>query len=584
MGRTVVRFDGFEVDLRAGELRKGNVNVRLQEQPLQILTMLLDRAGDVVTRDELKTRLWPDGTSVDFEHSVNAAIKRLRTALGDTADHPRYVETLHRRGYRFVAPIDLDGARDQAWRAAGVLSPANGRPRLVVLPFKNLSGDPAQDYFGEGMTEEIIAQLGQRSARHLGVIARASATSLRDSGRSARDIGQCLRADYLIDGSVRRERDRVRITVQLVETGGETHLWAESYDRELVDCLTIQAEVASQVADALALELLPERSARSGRTRHPGAYQAYLKGRFHWNTPGDTGVERAIAYYDEALSLDPGFAAAYSARARAWVTVSDYHRQPPRLALAAARESAGRALAIDPTEYEAHVALAEVQRVLDWDAAAATTSYRAALAVNPDHDATQRYFALFLAARGRGSEALAMADRACELDPLCLTLNTGAAAVRFFGGDFEGALERCRHTLDMEPSFVQAGRLMSAALVQLGRVRDAVDAIERLPRSRMNPVSLAWMGHALATGGHESRARDVLGRLRRMEKDQYVPAYHVALVHAALGDVDLAMASLERACEQRDPWLDTVGVDPRFAMLDQDPRFPALRARILGEA
>src|SRR5439155_854713 len=211
------------------------------------------------------------------------------------------------------------------------------------------------------------------------------------------DIGQCLRADYLIDGSVRRERDRVRITVQLVETGGETHLWAESYDRELVDCLTIQAEVASQVADALALELLPERSARSGRTRHPGAYQAYLKGRFHWNTPGDTGVERAIAYYDEALSLDPGFAAAYSARDRAW-----------------------------------------------------------------------------------------------ELDPLCLTLNTGAAAVRFFGGDFEGALERCRHTLDMEPSFVQGGRLMSAALVQLGRIHDAVDAIERLPRSRMNPVSLAW--------------------------------------------------------------------------------------------
>ena len=270
MDSTVVRFDGFEVDLRAGELRRGEASVRLQEQPLQILAMLLDRPGDTVTREELRMRLWPDGTTVDFEHSVNAAIKRLRAALGDAADHPRYVETLHRRGYRFIAPVERVGNSDAR---PGSLAPLDTRPRLVVLPFTNLSDDPAQEYFSDGLTEEIIAQLGRRSARHLGVIARTSAMALRHSGRTASDIGRCLRADYLIEGSVRREKNRVRITAQLVETSGETHLWSESYDRDLIDILAIQEEVASRVARSLALELLPDRSLDAGRTRHPGAYQ-----------------------------------------------------------------------------------------------------------------------------------------------------------------------------------------------------------------------------------------------------------------------------------------------------------------------
>ena len=344
MERAVIRFGGFEVDLRAGELRKGEASVRLQEQPLQILAMLLDRPGDTVTREELRMRLWPDGTTVDFEHSVNAAIKRLRAALGDAADRPRYVETLHRRGYRFIAPVERVGNNDAC--RPGSLAPVDPRPRLVVLPFKNLSGDPAQEYFSDGLTEEIIAQLGRRSARH------------------------------------------------------------------------------------------------------------------------------------------------------------------------------------------------------------------------------------------QDAEAIVMADRACELDPLCLTLNTSAATVRFFAGDYEGGIRRCRYTLDMEGQFVPACRLMSACLVQLGRYNEAVEVLERLPLARPNAVSLSWMGHALAEGGNESGARDVLGRLRRLEKDEFVPAYHVAFVHAALGETTAAFALLERACEQRDPWLDTMGVDPRFRRLRSNPRFAAFQARL----
>lgn len=579
MAHAVVRFDGFEVDLRAGELRKGETSVRLQEQPLQILAMLLDCPGAVVTREELRVRLWPDGTTVDFEHSVNAAIKRLRAALGDAADSPRYVETLHRRGYRFIAPVEtVDDNGGQ--RHSGSPAPASNRPRLVVLPFKNLNGDPGQEYFSDGLTEELIAQLGRRSARDLGVIARTSAMALRHSGRTASDIGRHLRADYLIEGSVRREKDRVRITAQLIETAGETHLWAETYDRDLIDLLAVQTEVASRVAQSLALELLPDRTAGAGQTRHPGAYQAYLKGRYHWNAPADSGVERAIAFYNEAITLDPAFAAAHAGRARAWLTASDHYRHPPRIALAAARASAERALELNDTEYEAHVALAEARRTLDWNAAAARTSYRAALAINPDHDATQRYYAVFLAARRQDSEAIAMADRACDLDPLCLTLNTSAATVRFFAGDYEGGLGRCRYTLDMENEFVPARRLMSACLVQLGRVGEAVDALEGLPPARRDGVSLSWMGHALAVGGQESKARDLLGRLQRLDANQFVPAYHIALVHAGLGEKDAAVALLERACDQRDPWLDTMGVDPRFRVLRFDRRFAALQARV----
>src|SRR5262245_35563979 len=320
MTRQVARFGPFEVDLRSRELRKEGVRVRLQEQPFQILTMLLERAGDVVTREEIRDRLWPDGTFVDFEHSMNAAIKRLRAALGDTAENPKFVETLHRRGYRFVAAVEQP---DVAVKPLDHL-PASSRPRLVVLPFANLGTD-TPDYFSDGLTEEMIMQLGRRCADRIGVLARTSSMLYKNVIRGANDIGEQLRADYLVEGSVRREGDRVRITAQLIETKGETHLWADSYDRMMADCLAVQTEVASEIANALALELLPVPAQKYAGTHHPGAYQAFLRARFHWNKSADEGLVDAVASYDESIALDPSYGKAYSGRARARLSLCDYY-------------------------------------------------------------------------------------------------------------------------------------------------------------------------------------------------------------------------------------------------------------------
>src|SRR5687768_5599485 len=271
----ILRFGNFELDVRSRELRGSGACVRLQEQPLEILRLMLERPGAVVTRDELRRRLWPEGTFVDFEHSLNAAVKRLRAALGDDADHPRFVETLPRRGYRFIGAMEAGGA-DKV---------GEGVPRVAVLPFSNLSEEGSQEYFTDGLTEEMIAQLGQRCRGRLGVIARWSSMVFKGSTQRSREIGQALRAQYLLEGSVRREGDRVRVTASLVETASETHLWSETYERHLTDCLQVQSDIAARIAESLTLELVTENAAPRSRSAatSASAYQEYLKGRYHWN-------------------------------------------------------------------------------------------------------------------------------------------------------------------------------------------------------------------------------------------------------------------------------------------------------------
>jgi TolB-like protein/Tfp pilus assembly protein PilF len=579
-----VCFDDFEVDLRSRELRKSGLLVRLQEQPFQILTMLLERPGDVITRDEIRDRLWPDGTFVDFEHSVNAAIKRLRAALGDAAENPRFVETLHRRGYRFVARIAAPDHAGAVPAAVPTRTATNRRPRLVVLPFTNLSGGDAQDYFSDGLTEEMIMQLGRRCANRIGVLARTSSMLYKNVVRGAGDIGEALRADYLVEGSVRRDGDHVRITAQLIETKGETHLWADSFDRDLADCLAVQTEVASEIAHALTLELLPEPAATIG-PRNPAAYQAFLRARFQWNKSGDESLVAAVASYDETLALDPNFGKAYSGRARARISLCDYYQVEPRAALEAARRDAQRALEIDEGDAEAHLALGEVQRTLDWNWDGAEAAYRKALTANPNNEAACRYYGVFLAARGR-AEAPAMAERACLLDPLCLVVNTAAASVHYLRGEYESAIHYHRHTLGMEPDFVPAHRGLAACLVELGRHEEALQVFTTLPESRLDPVSKAWFGHALAAYGNTAAATAMANALLSASEWRFVPAYHLALLYAGLGDLSAAFTQLNRACEARDPSLDTLAVEPRFRLLRGDPRYAAVldRLKLAGPA
>jgi TolB-like protein/Tfp pilus assembly protein PilF len=577
------RFGTFEVDLRARELRKGGIRIRLQDQPFEILAVMLERPGEVVTRDELRQRLWPAGTFVDFEHSLNAAIKRLRAALGDDADNPRFVETLHRRGYRFIAAVESEG---QPVRNLHVVRPqpvpsvgATVTVRLVVLPFTNLSNDPAQEYFSDGLTEEMITQIGRLCPGRLGVIARTSSMLFKRSAKSASEIGRELSADYLLEGSVRGDGDRIRITAQLIETRSEVHLWAETYDRSMGESLNLQTEVAAHIARSLAMELVPDQVDVLGRAtpRRTEAYQAYLKGRYHWNRGGLDAVKTAVSYYERALELDPEFAAAYSAMARARIALANYSKEPGRTHLERARALALRAIEIDPGISDAHLALAEIRRVLEWNWRVAEDEYRTALALSPSCESAHRFYAQFLASLSRFGEAKTLADRACDVDPFCLVVTTSAAWVRYLASEFDAAIDRSRHVLDMDSGYAPARRLLGAALLGAGKQEEAVvELTAAVGPDADDPVSVAWLTHAKALAGARDEAGALMTRLESWASSAYVPGYHLALAHVGLGHRDAAFDLLEKACLDREPSIVNLRVEPRFEPLRRDPRYSAL--------
>jgi TolB-like protein/DNA-binding SARP family transcriptional activator len=566
-----LRFGGFELDERARELRTATTRIRLQDQPFEILRLLLQRPGEVVTREELRRQLWPDGTYVDFEHSLNAAVKRLRAALGDDADNPRYVETLPRRGYRWV------GARTASATEAAPAQPRPVRVRLAVLPFSNL-GDERHEYFGDGLHEELISQLGGLCRGRIGVLARWSSLVFKGTSLRARDVGEALRADYLLEGSVRHEGDRVRVTARLVETSSETQLWAEMYDRHLAHSLSVQSDVAAQIARALAEELVPDERARASSSATSAAYQAYLKGRYFWNKTEDEAVDHAIAYYEEALALDPSFGPAAAALARARVALAEHYRGVPRLLLAEARDTAQRALAIDGSLYEAHLALGETQRMLDFDWAAAEASYLKALALNPSSESAHRAYALLLSALGRHREAVRESDRAIELDPLCLVVGGAAAWVAYASGDYPAAIEIARNTIDMDPEFVRARRVLAAAYLQSGRIGDAVQELEASAALTDHPVLLGWLAHARAITGRTCDAEAIVARMQT--QSGYRQHYALAIAYIGLGRIDEAFEALDVACLDRDPMLTHFAVEPRFDHLRGEPRFRDLLDRM----
>jgi TolB-like protein/Tfp pilus assembly protein PilF len=571
-----VKFGRFELDLRARELRKDGVRVRLQDQPFAVLAMLLEKPAEILTRDELRQRLWPDGTFVDFEHGLNAAVKRLRAALGDSAEHPRYVETLHRRGYRFIGPVEqLDRADLHQHADPGVWG--RQRRRLAVLPFSTLPVNGGDNYFSEGLHEELITALGRLCAGRLGIIARTSSRRAQRTAKRVRDVGRALGADYVLEGSVRKDGERARITVQLLETRGETQLWADSYEHRAADGLEAQSEVATQIVQSLMLRLLAQSAGvRPIGTQNAGAHQAYLKGLYHWNREDDSGLPQAIAFFEHAVALDRQFASAHAAIGRAHLSAVKCYACEPHRGLDTARRAAQRALELDQTDADAHLTLAEVSRILDCDWIGADKSYRAALMFNPSNESIHRHYGLFLASQRRHAEARAATQLACDLDPLCLVVNTACAMVRYLSRDHAPAIDRCRHTLDMNDRFVPARRLLAAALVQAGRLDEAEPELERLAGEPLDAVSLAWLAHGLASVGGRARADQVLSQLEDLARKRYVSAYHRALAHAAAGNRDRALELLSHAVDQRDPGIANIGVDPRFDGLGGDSRYRAL--------
>jgi TolB-like protein/DNA-binding winged helix-turn-helix (wHTH) protein len=457
-------FGVYEVDPAVGELRKSGLKIRLQEQPFQILAALLERPGEIVSRDDLRRRLWPNDTFVDFRHSVNTAVGRLREALDDSADNPRFIETVPRRGYRFIAPVErlggtAPGQNDQeasVTSAMPVLSPADSPPRtlwrlaaagvafaatvttglyllqrrapkpgphrimLAVLPFRNLSGDPGQDFASDAMTEEMITHLGRLAPQSLGVIARTSVMKYRDSTADAKTIGRDLGVDYLLEGSVRRGPGRVDATAQLIRVKDQTHLWAETYERRLADLFTIERDIARGIAQSLALQLLPAQEAALARatTMNTDAYQAWLEGAEQLREGTKAGFENAVDSFARATRSDPAWPLAWDAIARAWLKQADYHFISSDDAVARARPAVEKALAADESIPESHVLLAEILDRVDRRQPGIEQAYRRALELNPSNADAHLAYASYLREAQRYADSLRECHEAVRLDPL----------------------------------------------------------------------------------------------------------------------------------------------------------------------
>ena len=568
-----LRVGPYELDLDSRELRTASGSVRLQEQPCVILQMLVERRGSVVTREELRRRLWPEGTFVDFEHSLNAAVKRLRAVLGDDADHPKFVETIPRRGYRFVADQEEADVRDPGL--------TESRVRLAVLPFRELGASSQDDYFSHGFTEEMVSELGRRGRGRFGVISNHSSRTFKDTTLRARDIGLALRADYLLEGSIRQSGGRVRISARLIESTSETQLWVETYEQPLTDWLAVQAEIATRIARSLEMELLPGDFAARARSRDAAASEAFLKGRYHYQRLADTGAREALRFFQEAASRDPSFASAHAGVAMVEVMRASYYHEVPRAALERARASATRALQLDPEVPEAHLAHGDVQRLLAWDLHGARAAYAKAIVLNPSLESARTAHARLLVSLGRFAQAVREADLGRELDPRCLTANTLAAWARHAAGDHDTAIDLCRHTLELSEHHAVARQLLGSALLAIDSPKEAIRVLEHGLEGRdPNPILLASLAYVHAVSSDRAEAERLIEQLDALALRRYVSPYYRAIAYAGLGALERAFDALEQACDDRDPAVANLAIERRLSALRVDARFADLLGRL----
>lgn len=621
-----LRFGVFELDTYAEELRKQGRRVRLQGQPFQVLSMLLEHAGEVVPREELQRRLWPADTFVDFDHGLNKAINKLREALGDSAESPRFVETVGRRGYRFIAEVEsadaeparipetatgptpseephalreaVSGPRAAsslmpriAWIALVVLLTVGSvvmwklYPRqhapvirsLAVLPFESLSSDTSQDYFSDGMTDELISDLGQISA--LRVISRTSVMSYKRARKPLPVIAHELNVDAIVEGTVLRSGDRVRITAQLIEASADKHLWSQSYEGELRDTLALQNKVASAIAEQIRISLKPQEqlALRTAKVVNPEAYVSFLKGRYFWNKRTADSLKVALAYFNQAVDEDPKYAQAYSGLADTYALLGDwqYAVMSPREALPKAKAAAMKALELDNSLGEAHNSLAFCLDGFDWNLEAGGNEFRRAIELNPGYATAHHWYAWHLALLNRNDEAIAEMKQAANLDPLSLVINADLAELLSLAHLEDESIRQSRKTIEMDPNFGLAHNHLGQAYLQKKMTDAAIGELRRaVELSGRSPTCIANLARAYVAAGNRSQALELLKELRKRSDPGTSHASEIAVIYAAVGDNDQAMNWLEKGYEERfnpgvllRPGLDPVRPDPRFAEL-----------------
>lgn len=641
------RFGPFELNTGAHQFVKNGTKMKLRGQPYLILEILLGRAGKVVSREEIREKLWSVDTFVDFEHGLNTSVKKLRQVLCDSAEKPCYIETVPRLGYRFIAPIEVVTEETQSpvekppvetqptppptnrvdpqprqssssrWRFRGLsfaavmlvavafivmfakspahlhwllpssdtavprIQPAKGFSSIAVLPLENLSNDPAQEYFADGMTDELIGDLAQLGS--LRVISRTSAMHYKGGNKTAPQIGRELGVKALVEGTVEREKDRVRIRVQLIDAASDRHLWARNYDYEIKDVLLLQSTAAHDIAVEIQGQAAqpPAYSHRnSGRTVQPDAYEAYLKGRYFWNQRTEEGLDKSIEYFQDAIAKGPAFAAAYAGLAGSYSLLGS-NTLPPEVARKKARAAVSKALELDPTSAEGHAELGLIEFYYDWNWKQAEQEFRRAIELNPSYATTHQWYSHYLRAMGRLPEALEEAKRAQQSDPLSLSINTTLAARYRDLRQYDQAIEVLGRTLELDPNFAHGHELLASVFEQQGNLRAAIGEWQKaIELAKDNPTPLAHLGRAYALSGRQDEARKIVERLKRTSEQHYVPDWDMAVLLASMGDASSAFRCLEKSYAKRESQMPFLKVDYRMDPLRADPRFQNLLRRV----
>lgn len=562
----MIRFGAFEMDLKASELHRAGALVKLQPQPFKVLAMLVSRAGDVVTRQDIEREVWGHETHVDFNLSLNYCIKQIRSSLNDDAETPQFVETLPRRGYRFIASIERS-------------EPSPRRPQrvmLAVLPFGNLTGNPEQEYFVDGMTEELIGQLGRLRPDQLGVIAFTSAMRYKNTTKGIDQIASELGIDYIIEGSIRRSGNRVRIAVQLIQVSDQTHLWAEAYNHMLDDILIIQTDVGERVARSLTLELLPdyEKSRKPAATGDLIAYEAYLKGQFYWSKRTEEGLAKALRYFHITVERSPGYVPAHVGIADVYNISAYYSSLHPGEAYKRSQHAITAALRINPGCGEAYASLAYSKVLYEWDFEGAEKAFVHSLQINPNHTPAHYWYALFLAAMARDEEALQQIDLALELDPLSLAANTHKGWVLYFARRYDHAIEQLLSTIELDDTFAAAHYFLGLVYLQTRQFKDAATRFQRAAKiSNNHPAPVTALARTMSLSGRKEKARKILGEVERSSGRRYVAPYYMAVSNLALGSKQKTMQWLHRAYEERSPYMSNLRRDPELDAIRSDPAF-----------
>ena len=608
---SLLSFGIFKIDLKTRELRKAGIKQKLAPQPFQVLQALLERPGEVVTREQLRDLLWPDHTFVDYDLALKKAINRLREVLGDSADNPRFIETIPRQGYRFlpqVQAVDSSGPSPTAkarvrWKLAAGLACAVAAALLLafnvgklrtrifaysraleirsiaVLPLENLSNDPSQEYFSDGITDALTTDLAQIGS--LRVISRTSAMQFKGSKKNLPQIGRDLNVDAIVEGTVSRAEGHVRITAQLIQASSDHHLWARSYERDLKDVLALQDEVARDIADEIRAKLTPEERTRLADARlvNPEAHEAYLRGRFLWNQRTEDQLHKAKQYFEQAIGKDPGYAAAYSGLADTYFYLSyGWGHIPPREGMPLATAAALKSIELDGSAAEGHASLGTVKFLYDWDFPGAEQELRRAIALNPNYELGHHAYAVLLGAEHRYDESVAEARKAVEVDPLSMPANNILSSVLAAANRWDEAFAKDQKALELDPNptHVNMFRNRIADYYRLkGMTKEATEEDLKARAARgASPAEIEEVRTLYARSGRKGVVKwDLNKALQRWGKDHWHnEAFIIAQLYADLGDMDNSFRWIDRCIELRSTVLIWVYIgdtawrkDPRFA-------------------